>query len=123
MNWRKLSTAILAAGVGGYIFHEQILKKYSPISCVPAKYYIGIDLGGTNAKAGVVDSNGTVISTATKELRSLSENSVLEDLVSCTTEALANSKLKYRDIKAIGIGSPGLLDYEVLFLLDLERDS
>lgn len=38
-------------------------------------------------------------------------------LVEVTKDALSSSNLKMKDVAGIGIGSPGLLDYEVFIII------
>ncbi|MCL2369724.1 MAG: ROK family protein [Firmicutes bacterium] len=73
------------------------------------KYYLGIDIGGTQIKGGIVSSDGLV----------LSQGSIATDaqkLSSCVSsfgeELLAKAGLKKVDIEAIGMGIPGIIDSE-----------
>lgn len=72
-------------------------------------WYLGIDLGGTNIKMGLVDQKGTLrrkveFSTNT----TLSARQVIEEMVS-HAQQLAGDK---GPIRGIGIGLPGFLDRE-----------
>lgn len=74
-------------------------------------YYIGIDLGGTDIKAGIVNENGEVLSKAhTSTLASRPYQEVARDMARCSLEALEQSGLTLNDIGGIGIGIPGLAD-------------
>jgi len=71
-------------------------------------YYIGIDLGGTNIAAGVVDENGKIIykeSTPTNRGRSYKE--IIKDMSMLTLKVIKTASVSLSDIKSIGIGSPG----------------
>jgi glucokinase len=72
------------------------------------KNYIGIDLGGTNIKAGVVDAQGKIISKASVATGSGPEQ-VVERMIQAARQAVQDSELKMADIEAVGIASPGPL--------------
>jgi glucokinase len=72
---------------------------------------IGVDLGGTNIRAAIVDSAGEILSEnkrATLAERPYEE--ILRDIVGCIGAATIGSESRLPEIKAIGIGSPGPLD-------------
>ncbi len=72
---------------------------------------IGIDLGGTNIAAGLVDDNYKLvdkISTPTGRERHYSE--IVKDMAKLCDELVEKNGLKKEDIKKIGIGSPGTID-------------
>lgn len=76
-------------------------------------YYVGIDLGGTNIKAGVVDSDGVMLNKAsikTNAERSMEE--IIYDMGKLALQVIKDANLKVSDINAIGIGSPGTPDNE-----------
>ena len=67
-------------------------------------YYIGVDLGGTNIAAGVVDENGKILSqglTPTMNERHYSE--IVKDMAEVCKKVTADVGLTLKDIKAIGI--------------------
>lgn len=72
---------------------------------------IGIDLGGTNIAAGVVDEAGTILAHAQR--RTLPERhyrEVIRDMAGAALDALEKSGLKKEDISSIGVGVPGFFD-------------
>ena len=88
------------------------------------KKYIGIDLGGTNLRAGIVDlTAGTVI--ALKSVPTLAREgheAVMQRMVRLIWDLLASNNLEKEDVVGIGIGLPGVLDLEkgtTLFLPNL----
>ena len=89
-------------------------------------YYIGVDLGGTNIAAGVVDENGKILvqdSTATLNERPYTE--IVKDMANLCKKIIADAGLAESDIKAIGIGSPGSIDNEngvVVYANNLKMD-
>lgn len=69
---------------------------------------IGVDLGGTTVKTGLIDSNGTII--AQSKLPTLAEQNpqaVIGQIVKSIQEVLP--KAGGRPVAGIGIGSPGLI--------------
>ena len=75
------------------------------------KYYIGIDLGGMSAKAGILDERGVMLFQKRCPTRA-------EDTPETTAAALAGLVvemaeeygLKREEVYAVGIGSPGIID-------------
>ena len=73
------------------------------------KYYVGIDLGGTNIVAGVVDGDYKIIAKAsTKTNCPRPEKEIAEDMAKMAVQAVENAKLTMDDIEWIGIGTPGI---------------
>lgn len=73
------------------------------------KYYVGIDLGGTNIVAGVVDENYNIISKAsTKTNCPRPEKEIADDMAKMALQAVKNANLEISDIEWIGIGTPGI---------------
>lgn len=73
------------------------------------KYYVGIDLGGTNIVAGVVDGDYNIIAKAsTKTNCPRLEKEIAEDMAKMAVQAVENAKLTMDDIEWIGIGTPGI---------------
>ncbi len=74
-------------------------------------FTIGIDLGGTNVRAGVVTEDGQVISSCghPTEVSKGQEHSIRQ-IVRTAEEAVERAGISRQDISAVGIGSPGPLD-------------
>jgi glucokinase len=82
------------------------------------KYTVGIDLGGTNIKAGLVDENGEIIhrdSIKTRAERPMLD--IVRDMGLLVEKIIADSKVPEKDILAIGIGSPGTPNNETGMLV------
>ena len=74
-------------------------------------YYIGIDLGGTNIVAAVVDENGTIYGRASRKTNAPRPyQEIFTDMAECAKEAAKESGIDFSDIKSVGIGSPGAID-------------
>lgn len=70
--------------------------------------YVGIDLGGTNIAAGIVDENGKILvkgSVPTEAERPMEE--ITADMAKLSKQLICDAGLEMSDIKAIGIGCPG----------------
>ncbi|MDD3204748.1 MAG: ROK family protein [Lachnospiraceae bacterium] len=76
-------------------------------------YRVGIDLGGTNIKAGIVNEKYEIIiqdSIPTKVERPYQE--IIKDMAELVQSLVRNAKIREDDIEGIGIGSPGTVDAE-----------
>ena len=75
------------------------------------KATIGIDLGGTNIAAGVVDESGRIL--AQSHRRTLPERpyqEVVADMALTAKDAVRAANLAMEDISSIGVGVPGFFD-------------
>lgn len=76
-------------------------------------YYCGIDLGGTNIKAGIVDGEGKLLNKLSiKTLAERSMEEIIHDMGKLAVDAIKDAGLEVKDIECIGIGSPGTPDNE-----------
>lgn len=74
-------------------------------------YKLGIDLGGTNIVAGVVDENYKIIATAKRKTNCpRPAEEIADDMAAVALEAVQNAGLKMEDIDSAGVGSPGSID-------------
>lgn len=74
-------------------------------------YTIGIDLGGTNIVAAVVDENYKIVAkskTPTAMPRSAEE--IFDDIAKVCKEAMAEAGLTIKDISSVGLGTPGTVN-------------
>lgn len=77
------------------------------------KYYLGIDLGGTFIKGGIVDSDGNIIvKDKTPTQSDLGANKVAENIANLCISLLKQANLKKNDVVGVGMGSPGMIDSE-----------
>ncbi|MEO1995558.1 MAG: ROK family protein, partial [Planctomycetaceae bacterium] len=87
----------------------------------PAKrsYYLGIDVGGTNVKAGVVDHRGhpqSYCSQPTEAARGPQQG--VETICRTAQQAIAESEIDVTALRAIGLATPGTMDIPAGVLLD-----
>jgi glucokinase len=87
--------------------------RYSP------PFFVGIDLGGTNIKSGVVDNEGRSLSSVSIETHAeKGPVAGVDRLVAAANKAVEASGIKWDRIAAVGLGSPGTMDLEAGMLLD-----
>jgi glucokinase len=82
-------------------------------------YFLGIDLGGTNIKAGVVDRQGKPLSRA--DLPTHADKGPEEGIrriCQAGREAVEKAGLKLKDIHAVGVGSPGPMDLKKQIIIN-----
>lgn len=74
-------------------------------------YSIGIDLGGTNIKAGICDSNGSIIKKKSVPNESTyTADDVLDEMAKLCIDLLEETGIDHEDIDYVGIGAPGTAD-------------
>lgn len=85
--------------------------------------YIGIDLGGTGIKIGVVNENGDILSQGeTHTLVGRHYRDIIGDMGNCMLDVMAKGGFTADDIEAIGVGIPGIANAEtgnVIFCTNL----
>ena len=74
-------------------------------------YRLGIDLGGTNIVAGVVDAEYNIIARAScKTAVPRPESEICDSMADVAKKAVEKAKLTMDDIESIGIGVPGAVN-------------
>jgi glucokinase len=75
--------------------------------------YIGVDLGGTKIKIGMVNEGGKIVSSGIIDTDpSHDDKIIMRDMTAEIDRLIKQEGLQVKDIKSIGIGVPGLVDYE-----------
>ena len=75
--------------------------------------YIGIDVGGTNLVAGLVDQEGTILhKSACPVNRSWSAEELVSQLAQLSVCAAQEGGISLEDVEGAGAGIPGLVDNE-----------
>ncbi|HML46199.1 MAG TPA: ROK family protein [Clostridia bacterium] len=75
------------------------------------KHYVGIDLGGTNIVAGVVDAEYRIVakhSVKTRAHQSFEE--VVADIAGAARSAVSQSGLSMADMASVGLGTPSCIN-------------
>ena len=74
-------------------------------------YRLGIDLGGTNIVAGVVDENFNIVATAKRKTNCpRPAEEIVNDMAEISLEAISKAGIKVEDIESAGVGSPGSIN-------------
>ncbi len=77
------------------------------------KYYLGVDLGGTNIAVGIVNENGEIVAKkSTKTLHERGYEAITEDMAKLYRELILENKISEDDVVSAGIGAPGSIDKE-----------
>jgi len=73
--------------------------------------YIGIDVGGTNLVAGVVDENGHILDKVSHPVdKGMTADDMCIELASMARKVCGMSDIPEEEIAAVGVGLPGLVD-------------
>lgn len=76
-------------------------------------YSIGIDLGGTNIVASVVDDKYNIIATSkTPTSTPRTADEIFDDIAMVSQEAVQKAELTMADIDSVGMGTPGTVNGE-----------
>ena len=70
-------------------------------------YYIGIDVGGTNLKAGLVTENGEILAVSRIPLKFTNAEAFAETLADLAKQVLTDAKVSPSEVVSVGIGIPG----------------
>lgn len=83
------------------------------IAANPPRYFAGIDLGGTNIAAAIVDEYGVIYGRAKRKTNAPRPyNEIFDDMALCAREAANASGIEFEKIESVGIGCPGAIDKE-----------
>lgn len=76
-------------------------------------YRLGIDLGGTNIVAGVVDEEYNIVAKAScKTAVPRPEKEICDSMAEVALQAIENANITIEDVESIGIGVPGAVNPE-----------
>lgn len=72
---------------------------------------VGIDLGGTNLKAGIVDTGGRILHRLSIKTNSNADpQTISNQILELIAETIRSAQVKESDVIGVGLGSPGLVD-------------
>ncbi|MDM5200721.1 ROK family protein [Fictibacillus enclensis] len=74
------------------------------------KYYIGVDIGGTNVESALFTPDGMILAGREFHTQEFVESGVLEELAKQTKEMAEEKNIPWESIVAAGIGAPGVID-------------
>ena len=73
--------------------------------------YVGVDIGGTNLKAGLVDENGILLATQKMKVASIADDDGLAWTVASLVQELAHTvNISVSDVASVGVGVPGTVE-------------
>ena len=74
-------------------------------------YKVGIDLGGTNIKVGIVDAEYNIVKQASVPTNNeRTHQEVIKDMAMLVKELMEQMNIQETQIQGIGIGNPGMID-------------
>lgn len=112
INGKKINRGdsfLVPAGFGTYTVEGNMTMILTDIR----KYYLGIDLGGTFIKGGIVDDQGNII--LRDKVPTQSEkgaDGVVANIVSLCENLMSRANVSASDLIGVGIGVPGMIDSE-----------
>lgn len=111
LTFAKGDSLFIPAGSGSFTLTGIGTVLQTIVPPVQKPYRIGIDLGGTNIKVGLVDRGNRIV--AKKSVKTLVERpwqQVVGDMGKATLELLAEQGIMPEQCASVGIGSPGTVD-------------
>ena len=73
--------------------------------------YVGVDIGGTNLKAGMVDESGVLLATQKMKVASIADDEGLAWTVASLVQELARTvNIPVSDVASVGVGVPGTVE-------------
>ena len=90
------------------------------------KYYLGVDLGGTNIKAGVTDENGNILLKSSIKTDAAGDaKRIAEQMAGLCLDLVRKTNVSMDDVESVGVGIPGTVDAEkgtVIYCNNLKMD-
>ena len=73
--------------------------------------YVGVDIGGTNLKAGLTDADGTLLATQKMKVAAIVDREGLAHTIAALVRELADSAgVPLAEVASVGVGVPGTVD-------------
>ncbi len=73
--------------------------------------YVGVDIGGTNIRAGVVNEGGDILAMdSISTLRDRCCEAIVKDLVDLVCRVVKSADMEFDDLEYIGVGLPGSIN-------------
>jgi len=83
------------------------------------RLFVGLDVGGTSMKGGVVDDKGVALSAVSLPTEAhRGQEKGLERMVETIRTAISEAKVPMERIAAIGVATPGTMDLRTGYILD-----
>lgn len=75
------------------------------------KYRIGIDVGGTNIKIGIIENYGIIAKKSIPTAAERNYKEIVKDMAETVLSLLKEQNISLSECIALGIGSPGCIDF------------
>lgn len=87
-------------------------RQFIPVAKAKAPFFVGVDLGGTTTKIGVVDDEGRALSwlSIPTEVQKGAEDAA-QRIGQAVQKGIREAGLQVADVARVGLGSPGTLDF------------
>lgn len=83
---------------------------------------VGVDLGGTNTRAGLVTGGGEIVGRARCPTRlDLGSDAVVQGIADCVRGAISDGDVDPSEVGSVGVGSPGPLNPETGVIISPEN--
>ncbi|MDL2215723.1 ROK family protein [Ruminococcaceae bacterium OttesenSCG-928-N02] len=113
LTFKKGDSIFVEAGSGTFTITGEcdVLQTQLTPAKSEKKHYIGIDLGGTNLRAGVVNEENEILSIARRDTGAgRAAADIVKDMIDAVNQALTAVGLTTADCASLGVGCPGLTD-------------
>lgn len=110
MEVKKGDSIFIPAGLGEYTISGE-LEAIKTVIPEKMKYTVGVDIGGTDIKIGILDKYNNIVSKGicpTHAEKGATE--VIKNIISAIDSIFENSGIDKKDCTYIGIGCPGTID-------------
>ena len=78
-----------------------------------SRYFVGIDLGGTNIAVGLTNEEGKILGRAKRKTQMPRPiESIMDDMAECALLAAKDAGIPFEKVESIGVGAPGAIDKE-----------
>jgi glucokinase len=93
-------------------------RQFIPLAQARAPFFVGVDVGGTNIKVGVVDNDGQPLSwTSIATHAERGPQDAVVRINQAMQQAIGDAGIKRESIARVGLGTPGTIDVERGILL------
>ena len=111
VSYRKGDSLFLPAGSGEYVIEGSCDALITTIRDKAAPVRIGIDIGGTDTKIGLVDAHQKIIDTLTVSTKiGRPAEEIIADIGKGALELLEKNQIPVEQCTGVGIGVPGTVD-------------
>ncbi|KAF0696524.1 Aste57867_12717 [Aphanomyces stellatus] len=76
--------------------------------------FIGVDIGGTSVKVGIVSSEGVLLARAQQEIDARHPEAIVDLCVSLSHQCATDANLEWSEVAGLGVGCPGQVSNGVL---------